>query len=288
MSSATTRPSTRPKTRPGGGGAAGGTVPRRRRATVLVLAGTVLAVALALTAVLALAGNPSGGTSPAGAAGADASAPAERVLGIRPADVVTTVAGEPVTGAEVLRAARALRAEVISEFTGRDLGPGFWERVQDGVTPAARLRERAVDAAALDKARRTWAREAGLLADVSERGFQRELAAENRRRAEAARAGRPVPGVPSYDEYTYAQVRAAELDSALSKLYAHGLDLSERRLREQYARAAVPGAPPFEQARENVRRQIVLQEYERALRARAATDPSEPRAAASPRPSGGP
>jgi hypothetical protein len=80
-----------------------------------------------------------------------------------------------------------------------------------------------------------------------------------------------VPGVPSYDEYTYARVRAAELDSALSKLHASTLDLSERRLREQYARTAAPGAPPFERVRENVRRQLILQGYEQALQARAAS-----------------
>ncbi|NUP82963.1 MAG: hypothetical protein HOV96_36040 [Nonomuraea sp.] len=237
----------------------------RRRSWRRPVAWAALA-ALAVVVVLALlrpsAPAPGGRTAAAGVAD---------VLGTRPQDTVVTFEGEPVTGAEVLRAAQAVRAEVISEFAGQGLGPGFWERAVNGVTPGQRLRERAVRAAVLDKARRVWAREAGLLADVSERGFQRELAAENERRAQAARARRPIPGVPSYDEYTYAQVRAAELDSALSKLHASRLDLSEPRLREQYARTAGPGAPPFDQVRENVRRLLILEGYEQALQARASS-----------------
>ncbi|GAA2780061.1 hypothetical protein GCM10020219_059460 [Nonomuraea dietziae] len=174
-------------------------------------------------------------------------------------------------GRGAARAAESVRAEVISTFTryGTPLGPGFWDRPHDGLTPRRQLRERAVGAAVLDKARRVWAREAGLLTDVSEQGFQRELAQENGERAAAAAGGRPLPGVPSYDEHTYARVRAAELDSALSKIYAGGLDLSEARLREQYRIMAGQGAPPFEKARDNVRQALVLREYRTALEARA-------------------
>ncbi|GAA3470993.1 hypothetical protein GCM10018965_055460 [Nonomuraea roseola] len=212
-----------------------------------------------------------GGPSAEEPKGLAASAPVAEVLAVGPGDTVTTLEGEPVTGAEVLRAAESVRAEVISTFTryGTPLGPGFWDRPHDGVTPRRQLRERAVGAAALDKARRVWAREAGLLADVSEQGFQRELAEENGKRAAAAAGGRPLPGVPSYDEHTYARVRAAELDSALSKIYAGGLDLSEARLREQYRIMAGQGAPPFEKARDNVRQALVLREYRTALGTRA-------------------
>ncbi|MEU7898571.1 hypothetical protein AB0B45_37630 [Nonomuraea sp. NPDC049152] len=232
-----------------------------RAALVLALAGVV-----ALVVVLARAASED--APPPGPA---ASASVSEVLGIRPGDRVTVVEGEPVVGAEVLRAAGTVRAELISEFTrhGLTLDPGFWDRARDGVTPRRALRDRAVRAAVLDKVRRVWAREAGLLADVSEEGFQRELAAENRRRAQAAHEGRPLPGVPSYDQYTYAGVRAAELDSALSKIHAAGLDLSERRLREQYGLTAGRDAPPFEQARDNVRHAVVVREYLKALRARA-------------------
>ncbi|WP_431900178.1 hypothetical protein [Nonomuraea sp. bgisy101] len=244
-----------------------------RAALVLAVAG-VAALVVVLTRAWSADAAPPGPPAFAGVStppGLPASAGVSEVLGIRPADRVTLVEGEPVVGAEVLRAADTVRAEVISEFTrhGLALGPGFWERPHEGVTPRRALRERAVRAAVLDKVRRVWAREAGLLGDVSEEGFQRELAAENRRRAQAAREGRPLPGVPSYDQYTYAGVRAAELDSALSKIHAAGLDLSDRRLREQYGRMAGKDAPPFERARENVRRAVVVQEYLKALRARA-------------------
>ncbi|MFE3450616.1 hypothetical protein ACFXJ8_16955 [Nonomuraea sp. NPDC059194] len=237
-----------------------------RAALLLAIVGVVVALVVVLTRT-----GSSSSSSAEGLAGLAASAGVSEVLGLRPGDRVTVVEGEPVVGAEVLRAADTVRAEVISEFTGDGaaLGPGFWDRARAGVTPRAALRDRAVRAAVLDKVRRVWAREAGLLADVSEQGFQRELAAENLRRAQAAREGRPLPGVPSYDEHTYARVRAAELDSALSKIHAAGLDLSERRLREQYERMAGKDAPPFEQARDNVRHALVAQEYLKALRARA-------------------
>ncbi|MGW2152836.1 hypothetical protein [Nonomuraea sp. NPDC001699] len=237
---------------------------RRVLWAALALAGVLVGV---LVVGVARSGEEAEGGVPARAASADVA----EVLGMRPGDTVVTFEGEPVSGAEVLRAAETVRAEVISEFAAQGLGPGFWDRPRDGVTAARRLRDRAVRAAVLDKARRIWAREAGLLTDVGEQGFQRELAAENARRAAAARSGRPIPGVPSYDQYTYARVRAAELDSALAKLHAAALDLSERRLRAQYARTAGPGAPPFEQVRDNLRRQLVIDGYERALQARAAS-----------------
>ncbi|MFI6602114.1 hypothetical protein ACIBHX_38185 [Nonomuraea sp. NPDC050536] len=227
------------------------------------------AAAMALVVALSTAcGEPAAAGKPAALT---AAATPAQVLGTRTG---TTFDGEPVTAAEVLRAAATVRAEVVSEFSGYGvpLGPGFWDTRHGGVTAGDRLRQRAVGAAVLDKARRIWAREEGLLADVSETGFQRELAAENRRRAEAAAAGRPMPGVPSYDQYTYAQVRAAELDSALSKRYAAHLDLSDRRLREQYKRMAGTDAPPFTRVRENVRQALILEEYTRALRKRAGFD----------------
>ncbi|MEV4393504.1 hypothetical protein, partial [Nonomuraea sp. NPDC049607] len=125
----------------------------------------VLWAALALAGVLvgmlvvgvARSGEEAGGGVPARAASADVA----EVLGMRPGDTVVTFEGEPVSGAEVLRAAETVRAEVISEFAAQGLGPGFWDRPRDGVTPARRLRDRAVRAAVLDKARRIWAREAG-------------------------------------------------------------------------------------------------------------------------------
>ncbi|MFI6319665.1 hypothetical protein ACIBG8_19180 [Nonomuraea sp. NPDC050556] len=196
------------------------------------------------------------------------SAPVAQVLGITPDQTVTTLHGEPIVGAAVLRAAETLRGEVISTY-GTQLGPGFWDRPRDGTNPRQALREKAVGAAVLEMARRMWAREAGLITDVTEQAFQQELSTQNARRSQAAAAGRPLPGVPSYDQYTYAQVRGAELDSALSKLYASKLDLSERRLREQYKLMAGQDAPPYDQARDNVRQALIIQEYQKALRARA-------------------
>ncbi|WP_433256652.1 hypothetical protein ACQPYK_18105 [Streptosporangium sp. CA-135522] len=205
-------------------------------------------------------------------AGLPASATPAQVLGLAPRDTVTEAAGEPVVGAEVLRSADVVRPEVIAEFTGGGVaaGSGFWDRPLAGVTARDRLRERALAAAVRDKVRRIWAREAGLVEEVSEAAFQRALALENGRREAARRAGRPLPGVPRYDEYTYAQVSAAELDYALSERLAGKLDLSESRLRAHYGRLSRPGAPSFADARDDVRRSLVAEEYARALDGRVA------------------
>ncbi|NRQ39663.1 hypothetical protein HII36_48715 [Nonomuraea sp. NN258] len=233
--------------------------------------GWVVTAALVVAGVVVLIAGTGGGAS-APPPGLSASATPAQVLKLGPDTVVTRHRGEPVVGAEVLRAADVVRAEVISQFSrqGVALGPGFWDRPHQGVTPGRRLRELAVAAAVRDKARRVWAREAGLLADVGEAAFQRDLRAENQRRAEARAAGRPLPGVPSYDAYTYAQVRAAELDSELAKRFGDTLDLPESRLRAHYAELATAGGPGFEQARENVRRSLIRTEYERELDRRAA------------------
>ncbi|MEV0582349.1 hypothetical protein [Nonomuraea sp. NPDC050310] len=171
-----------------------------------------------------------------------------------PPGVVATVDGHPVVQAELDRALTGARAEVAAAHAGR--------------IPADRLREAGMAAAVREKVLRLWAHEAGLLADPGEQAFQAALAAENERRARARAAGRPLPGVPSYDQHTYARIQAAELRNALESRIV----LDETALSSHYREltASVTAPPTYEEARERVRLSLARREFERALADRVA------------------
>lgn len=147
-----------------------------------------------------------------------------------------------------------------------------------GRIPPDQLRARGLALAVQDKVLRLWAREAGVLADVSEAAFSAALAAENRRREQARASGRPLPGVPSYDQYTYASLRAAELKKAL----ADRLKLPEKQVRAHY-RELVKGmtgeVPSYAEAEQRVRLSLADREFtlELARRVKSATVRLTPR-----------
>lgn len=180
-------------------------------------------------------------------------ASASTVPSADPAAVVATVNGSPVVQAELERAMGTARAEVAAANGGR--------------VAADRLRAAGLALAVQEKVLWLWAQEAGLLADVSEAGFQAALARENARREQARVAGRPLPGVPSYDEYTYAGLRAAELRKAL----ADRVQVPEGRLLAHYKQltAGLSGkVPTFEEAKQRVRLSLADQQVAAELAAR--------------------
>lgn len=169
--------------------------------------------------------------------------------------VVASVNGSPIVQGELDRAMGAARAEVAA--------------ANGGQVPEDRLRAAGLARAVREKVLWLWAHEAGLLADVSEAGFQAALAAENRRRADARAAGRPLPGVPSYDAYTYAGLRAAELRKAL----ADRVTLPDAQLKDHYKRltAGLSGkVPAFAEAKERVRLSLAGERVAAELAARVA------------------
>jgi hypothetical protein len=200
-----------------------------------------------------------------------------------PVDRDTTVAlvdGSPLTAGQLRRAAQRLRAEIVAELPAA-AGPhaGYWTTPVAGGTPHDVLLDRAVRAAVSEQVLRWWAREAGLSTDATESAFRTRLDAENARRAAAANAGRPEPGVPRYDEDGFARTEQAELAGALRDSLTARVDLSEARLRARHAEliaAAGPAtAPPFEQVRDQVRRDILTTEFDRELRTRVAAARTE-------------
>ncbi|MFI6500930.1 SurA N-terminal domain-containing protein [Nonomuraea typhae] len=160
-------------------------------------------------------------------------------------EVVATVNGAPIVQAELERAMNTARAGVAA--------------ANGGAIPADRLRAEGLALAVREKVLRLWAREEGLIEDVGEAAFAAALAAENRRREQARASGRPLPGVPSYDVYTFAGLRAAELRKAL----ADRLDLPADRVRAHYAELverASGEAPSFAAAEQRVRLSLAERE----------------------------
>ncbi|MFI6901050.1 hypothetical protein ACIBKY_07310 [Nonomuraea sp. NPDC050394] len=171
-------------------------------------------------------------------------------------EVVVLVDGEPVVRAELERGMNTARAGVAA--------------ANGGAVPPDRLRAEGLALAVQDKVLRLWAREEGLLADVSEAGFAAALAAENRRREQARASGRPLPGVPSYDEYTFAGLRAAELRKAL----ADRLDLPRERVHAHYDELVkdLTGEPPtFAESEQRVRLSLAGREVTKELAKRLQT-----------------
>ncbi|WP_331767253.1 hypothetical protein [Embleya sp. NBC_00896] len=150
-----------------------------------------------------------------------------------------------------------------------------------GRVPHDVLVERALRAVVADKLLRLWAVRAGLLADPSEQAFRARLDAENARRAAAAAGVRPEPGVPRYEEESYARTELAGLSAALRESLADRVDLSDARLRARHGEllaAAGPSndAPPFEQVRDQVRGELLAGAFDRELADRVAAARVEP------------
>ncbi|WP_424637951.1 hypothetical protein [Embleya sp. AB8] len=191
----------------------------------------------------------------------------------------------PLTAGELRRATVRLRADVVAELPRAGAGAraraDYWTTPIEGRTPHAALVERSLRAAVGDAVLRQWACQAGLLADPTEAGFRTRLDAENARRATAAAAGRPLPGVPRYDEESFARTEAAQLSTALRDTLADRVDLSDARLRARYAElitAADPaaGVPLFDQSRDRVRLDLLTTAFNQELSHRVGTIQATP------------
>ncbi|WP_406300670.1 hypothetical protein [Embleya sp. NBC_00888] len=238
----------------------------------------VLAASLVVAAVgilVALLGpSPASGRATPDRTPAPAPSPASPTAVDRAA-VVATVDEVPLTAGELRRSAVRLRAEVVAEFPIAGARADYWRTPIAGRTPHVVLWERSLRAAVGEAVLRRWARQTGVSTDPSEAGFRARLDAENARRAAARAQGRPMPGVPSYDEDGFARNEVAELSASLRESLAGQVDLSESRLRERYAEllAAVPPsaeAPPFDQARERLRLDLLSAAFDRELARRVA------------------
>lgn len=150
------------------------------------------------------------------------------------------LSGDPVSNAEYLQAARAVKQQVqgecVSKYGARLEDEDFWSRSYQGHIPS---REAATSALAQLKNWRaafSLFQEAGLIKDASFTGLQRDLERTNQENKQKIDLGQPVYGLQSYDLATFISYRI----SSLTQQYVinpknPGMEFSEDELRSFYA-----------------------------------------------------
>lgn len=150
------------------------------------------------------------------------------------------LSGDPVSNAEYLQAARAVKQQVqgecVSKYDARLEDEDFWSRSYEGHVPS---REAATSALAQLKSWRaafSLFQEAGLIKDASFTGLQRDLERTNQENKQKIDLGQPVYGLQSYDLATFVSYRI----SSLTQQYVinpknPGMEFSEDELRSFYA-----------------------------------------------------
>lgn len=153
---------------------------------------------------------------------------------------IFNLSGDPVSNAEYLQAARAVKQQVqgdcVSKYGARLEDEDFWSRSYQGHIPS---REAATSALAqLKNWRAAFAlfQEAGLIKDASFAGLQRDLERTNQENKQKIDLGQPVYGLQSYDLATFISYRI----SSLTQQYVinpknPGMEFSEDELRSFYA-----------------------------------------------------
>lgn len=98
------------------------------------------------------------------------------------------------------------RASVIQQFSqnGADVSEkGFWNKAYNGTVPAEALAEKAFESLRRDKALFSDCAKRGLSEKLDFEKIRENMQAENKARADALKAGRPVYGVSEYSLETY-------------------------------------------------------------------------------------
>ncbi|MEU1181180.1 peptidyl-prolyl cis-trans isomerase [Streptomyces sp. NPDC005820] len=147
-------------------------------------------------------------------------------LGHDSSDDVATVAGHPVTRAELLFHMRRLAPTVQNELRTRYslVGTPTWNTEVGGRTALQRLEDRALEEIRHDKTLLVLAKEQGLVDSVDHRAFLADLDDENDSRAQAMAAGRTVYGVARFSAEEYYTHRLTALTTALEQRLGKGAD----------------------------------------------------------------
>lgn len=182
-------------------------------------------------------GKSDDGAAEAGAAGAFHDAkPGARAPGM--GGDGGRLAGEPVAEAEWDLFLEPERAAVFAWFRkryGAEDSPDFWDRDFNGDKPGEMLRARARKNLVRIKIEQKLARREGLIADIGWDAFERDLSAENRRRAEALAKGAVIYGPTVLDARSYYLYRQSNLIIRLKESLARkGLEPGEAALRSAY------------------------------------------------------
>jgi hypothetical protein len=153
----------------------------------------------------------------------------------RTADTVATVAGHDVTRDELVFHMRLLSPAVQDEIRNEFRLPGAvdWGTAYGGKTGLQRLSAAALDRIRADKVAFVVAREQGIDVAIDYPHFLDELAAENKRRANAVAKGEVVYGVTEFSPDEYYSHRLTEVKTALAKRLA--LPVSDNEVKAAFA-----------------------------------------------------
>ena len=151
---------------------------------------------------------------------------------------VALVNGEVVIKREFMLQARFLKPLVISAFRSRygvEYNHEFWLQRYDGRTPANELKSRTIDTLIRIKVQQICAQRAGVIADISYRGFLKALEAENTRRLSAKQSGKVIYGPVQYTEDVYYSYLFSNMVAGLKELLSVSkFRISERQIMESY------------------------------------------------------
>jgi foldase protein PrsA len=131
--------------------------------------------------------------------------------------VVMTIDGAPVTVGEFKLVMEGHLSNVAGHFhaLGIDDHHGYWKEKESGDSPILMLRKVVTEDLARIKTIQSWAKEKGLIADISFAAYQRHLVEENARRQKAVDSGQVIYGPRQYKAYRYYFFRLRDLEQAI-------------------------------------------------------------------------
>lgn len=129
-----------------------------------------------------------------------------------------TISGEPVSVAEFKLVMEGRLSDVAGHFhaQGIDDHHGYWNEKESGESPIQLLRKFVTQDLTRIKTIQAWAKEKGLIKDISFAAYLRHLSEENDRRKKASESGDIIYGPKQYQPYRYYFFRLKDLEKALS------------------------------------------------------------------------
>jgi len=151
--------------------------------------------------------------------------------------VVFSINDEPVTFREFNQSVLHVRSRVLSYFivAGVDTScPDFWHTPIDGRVPVDELKLEAIDRSARIKVLQMYARNLGLMDDISYDAFLQGFEDENQRRIDTLHAGGIIFGPQQYNEMLFFDIRAADTEDAVRRALAPTLSATDDELYELF------------------------------------------------------
>jgi hypothetical protein len=131
--------------------------------------------------------------------------------------VVMTIDGEPVSAGEFKLVMEGHISNVAGYFYGKGIEDhqGYWKDSAAEESPIRMLRKVVTDDLKRIKTIQGWAKQKGLIADISFAAYEDHFRSENERRAQALARGDVIYGPKQYQPYRYYFFRLRDLDQAL-------------------------------------------------------------------------